>query len=352
MSRSPRGSLSVGDPARYDLAVVVICSVTPSSDFAYAPPMVRRGSGAGRSVPSKRALTSRKRLRCDFYRLHGIAGATLRERLLAIQAMESGDRAKEIHGNDVRLQRFAELPSGLIEADIVLVVYHGDVPVLTTREGEEAPIKLEDGQGFGYGTALIFDPASGLLLLQRSQHSITAFDVSLYIQKCHTRPIDEYEFTPIMQRDKAEELERWDRITAIDLQVSGVATNLFHEARTALGEAFTDPDAPGAETIRVYLANQRGLEKSWARRWWEYIERAAASAKGGTLDFGETRIVGKLKASRASQVLRLLDLQLGGSADIKIGPERYMTFESRISVMREIWGNLCAQAKGNGGQGP
>lgn len=289
------------------------------------------------------APRAKRRFRCDFFRVHGASSESFATHLRAIEAMDGDERAREIHGNDVRLQRFSEVEGGLIEADLMLVLYHGDTPVLATREGDEEPIKLGDGQGFGYGTALIFDPSTNLLLLQRSKHSIDAVDVARYIESCHGMALGSCLILPVMRRDKQEEIDRWDRITAIELNVSGVGSSLYHDAKVALGQAFTDPDASGAETIHVLFANNAGLTKSWAKSFWSRIQ-AALSGSRGVLDFSTTKISGKIQSDRATRVLSLLELQLGGSTQIEIGPERYMVFESRMSAMREIWKNLVAHA--------
>jgi hypothetical protein len=282
-------------------------------------------------------------LRGEFFEVSIQTGAPMATILQEVMDMPTEARALDIRAQDVRLQRLREA-HGLIEGDLMTVVYHGDVPVMANRDGDEEPIALGDGQGFGYGTAFLYDPKTHWMLLQSSRHSVAAIDVVFYLHQARKRPLFEFEIRPIPRPDETARLKKLDRFTALSVTVSGIGSNLFGSAKGVLGEAFTDPEAPGAETIHILVSNKDGLDESWTKRMWGLITNAKAE-QTGTLRVDESKLVGTIEGVRRSQVLSLLDLNLAATAKVEIGPERYMTFEARIQALRDMWAQ-CQHLRG------
>lgn len=278
-----------------------------------------------------------RHIKIEFFRVELPEGSetTFEEVLRVVASMEGDSRNLMVGHNPVRLQEFEEWSTTLV-GDI-LKIRMENLDSKASMDGHVEAFPLDDDEGFGMGTAFLYDPRTRILLLQKNRHicSHLAFANYFGLKGGLDGPLSLW---PALRPDVYRKLASFNRISKMEVRIAGL-----ENARAFEGEGhgvarllglMSDLRAP---TLKVEFGVGRSHETMSAPTARTYIRRLVRWASDGDAVVEQLKVKGAPNASTPPEILDLIQDRLIEVVEVEMDDDRRISFQKRSNALKETW---------------
>lgn len=206
----------------------------------------------------------RNEMRVHLFSVRTMEGAEPLENLLGrIQADDLEARLRKIGYQEIRLESILAPRANGNDSPYWLLDFtklrfeHG--PGKISRDAAIEGFELEEDQGFGEETALLYDPVSGYALIQYNHNGPRSGTIAEYFCNYENAVVGKYDFLVVLDNSANVRLAQKDIIKKIQFKVA--APRISREQRNGnvpLGRALDMASNLNGETIDVTVSAGRG----------------------------------------------------------------------------------------------
>ena len=280
-----------------------------------------------------------KNVNIDFYKvvLPENAATTFEALLdrIAQIPLQDDARTREITGDPVRLQELHH-HGAYLEGDMVRTRMDTLPRKSNIETGQLALLDLDDDEGLGEETALLYDPATHCLTIQRNRFAVSA---SAFAGYCTEIGAFESSITlePLISGDAIARLGEFDRVNRLEIKVAGLAGGqVLRESPYSLAHMaeFADEYAGPVVKIEVSMGHRKG---SLARdRVRNVVDWLRGQARRGGVDVRRIEVSGSAPGDE-TQVLDLLESRIVEQRAVEVNRNRVITYTARRNAVRAAW---------------
>lgn len=277
-----------------------------------------------------------KLLKYDFYHVEmpRDCNESFEDVLNRIYQLEGRLRLDNSGEYPVRLQHL-ENGAAYILGDVARIRMN-DIPDKMKLSGETAPIDLDDDEGLGEVTTLLYHPTTKILMFMRNRYAVSASGLGTYIENIQHVP--GIQFTYILQEEAYRRLDRLTTIQRVDLEVAGAGNGaIFRELGLSPPAA---ADLMGVSPkVRLAFAFSTGYdrERSLTKRVVEQLVTAIRRRPRTEVE-DVSMVVSGRQDNLQKEVIDLFEDILTDTIEVNIRNQRKITDEQRHGAARAVWG--------------
>lgn len=276
-------------------------------------------------------------IKIEFFRVELPEGSetTFENVLRAVASMEGDSRNLMVGHNPVRLQDFEEWSTTFV-GDI-LKIRMENLDSKASMDGHLEAFPLDEDEGFGMGTAFLYDPKTRILLLQKNRHicSHLAFANYFAIKGGLDGPPSLW---PALRPDVYKKLASFNRISKLEVRIAGLENARIFEGDgqgvARLLGLMSDLRAP---TLKVEFGVGHSRETMSAPTARTYIRRLVKWASDGDAAVEQLKVRGAPNASTPPELLDLIQDRLVEVAEVEMDDDRRLSFKKRSDALKETW---------------
>lgn len=182
--------------------------------------------------------------------------------LEAVRTQPIESRLRNINNRDMRLDHVEQAANGLWKLDFTVLRFDNG-PGRASRDAPLRDFDLHEGEGFGEGTAAIYDPSSGHIALQYNHYGARASAICAYLSTLDEKP-NGYEFRISLNDTALARLKKKTVFTRLELKVAPAQlSGAFKKANVSLCSALAaQQDTFGGDFISIEVGLDRQSKKS------------------------------------------------------------------------------------------
>lgn len=179
-----------------------------------------------------------------------------------VQGLSLESRLRSINNREMRLDHVERVANGLWMLDFTVLRFDNG-PGRASKSSPLRDFDLHEGEGFGEGTAAIYDPVSGHIALQYNHYGARAAAICAYLSTLDDKP-NGYEFRISLNDTALARLKKKTVFTRLELKVAPAQlSNAFRKANVALCSALAaQQDTFGGDLISIEVGLDRHSKTS------------------------------------------------------------------------------------------
>lgn len=283
----------------------------------------------------------------DFFRVEVSDGVSIGKILRGIKLLpqkNSTKRTRDLGKVPFRMRVLAK-DKRFWDGDMVRIRMD-DVPVITSKKGREASIRLDDDEGVGERTAFRYDVRTHVLVIEVTRSGVSASKWGSYLEEM--AGIDDAILPVVIQSplDAQRTIDRLDVVRRIHIRYAGaidasaIVNPMTTTAKTIAELANT---APVVEIAVAMGHESGGLDLSWSKRLLAEAWRKAKEWAGTDKRVERIDVVGTFDDDEKAK-LNLLQFLMREDVAVKTSRRnRRAPYGERRSGIIEAWGRRASQ---------
>jgi hypothetical protein len=295
------------------------------------------------------------KMNVNLYKVTRGTGVAPLEELLAFAASLSlEDRLRRVGSYDTRLEHIAPPNSEGNTSDWWLLDFvklrYEQGP---GKAGRSTPIQgfdMDDDQGFGEETAVLYDPATKYMLVQYNHHGVRASRIEDYLNQMHHNPDNASYYTLKLKLDESSEvrLARKQHIAKVHFKIDASQMSAaLCEADVGLTRALELTEMQDGQTLEITISAAKGKNLRT-----KAIRSLVDALRGVRVDDEENNnttlrqfdIQGREDEFGKKEAINMLAPKLQTTIDqLSLGPDRRYTILSRwigLQRARRGWAHI------------
>ena len=268
------------------------------------------------------------------------------EQMAEIFSFPLEERTRTAEGSEVRLEHY-EKKGALHLCDFLKIrTDHG--PGKASKAKAIVGFDLEEDEGFGEETALLYDAKSHIALLQYNHHGPRVAAIEQYCSLFFHSEIAEYEFLPRYEDDIQRRLEKKTIFRSFEVSIAPrlMNDNDFNE-NVSLSDAVKFSNAYDADIVTISIGvdgrDRKSSLSGTVRNLSQWVLERVGKTPKKECPIKSSEVSGKDNAKTPVEVLDLVAQRIVDKQQVIKGIDKRFTRDSRWVALDHSWRKLRKQ---------